>query len=147
MMKLRRTVIVVLVGTVLFAAVGVGCSLGVVSQLVSHVSPRDYAATVMWVMKRRIIQYATLNDSLPTTPGQLPQMAGYDNSTTDRWGRPIIWRVDGDTVTLTSYGRDGKPGGTGEDEDILGVFRARTEDGRWADELGDWQRDPSQGEK
>lgn len=146
-MKLRRSTLLVLVGAVLFGVVGVGCSLGVVSQLVSHISPRDNTATVMWVMKRRIVQYATANGSLPAAPEQLPHMAGYENSTTDGWGRPITWQVDGDTVTLTSYGRDGRAGGTGEDEDMVGVFRAKTEDGRWADELGDWQRDPSRGEK
>jgi hypothetical protein len=50
--------------------------------------------------------------------------------------------VEGDEVTLTSYGRDGRPGGTGEDADIVGVFRAKTADGRWADELGEWRVDP-----
>lgn len=143
-MKLRRPV---LVCAVLFGVVGVGCSLGVVSQLVSHISPRDLTLTNMQHTKRRIHRYATTNDSLPTTAGQLAPMAGYDNDSNDAWGRSIIWRVDGDTVTMTSYGRDGKPGGTDEDEDLIGVFRAKTDDGRWADELDRWQRDPSRGDK
>lgn len=142
-MKPRRPVLVVLVGTLLFAVVGVGCTLGVVSLLVSHISPRDLTVTNMYHTKRRILRYAAANDTLPTTAGQLTPMAGYVNDPNDAWGRPITWRADGDTVTLTSYGRDGKPGGTGEDEDLIGVFRAKTDEMRWADELCNWKRDPS----
>jgi general secretion pathway protein G len=40
----------------------------------------------------------------------------------DPWGRPYIYRFPGDrnagTYDLSSLGRDGKPGGTGEDADI-----------------------------
>lgn len=39
---------------------------------------------------------------------------------TDPWGRPYVYRVPGQKgeFELLSYGRDGKPGGTGEDADI-----------------------------
>ncbi|MBI1942037.1 MAG: type II secretion system major pseudopilin GspG [Betaproteobacteria bacterium] len=38
----------------------------------------------------------------------------------DPWGRPYVYRVPGQKseFDLLSYGRDGKPGGTGEDADI-----------------------------
>ncbi len=38
----------------------------------------------------------------------------------DPWGRPYIYRVPGQKgeFDLLSYGRDGKPGGSGEDADI-----------------------------
>ena len=38
----------------------------------------------------------------------------------DPWGRPYVYRVPGQKgeFDLFSYGRDGKPGGTGEDADI-----------------------------
>ncbi|HEX6006268.1 MAG TPA: type II secretion system major pseudopilin GspG [Burkholderiales bacterium] len=38
----------------------------------------------------------------------------------DPWGRPYIYRVPGqkNEYDLFSYGRDGKPGGSGEDADI-----------------------------
>ncbi len=38
----------------------------------------------------------------------------------DPWGRPYVYRVPGQKgdFDLYSYGRDGKPGGTGEDADI-----------------------------
>ncbi|HEV8106752.1 MAG TPA: type II secretion system major pseudopilin GspG [Burkholderiales bacterium] len=38
----------------------------------------------------------------------------------DPWGRPYVYRTPGQKseFELFSYGRDGKPGGTGEDADI-----------------------------
>jgi hypothetical protein len=38
----------------------------------------------------------------------------------DGWGKVLIYSVDSDdTITLLSYGADGKPGGTGLDADIV----------------------------
>ena len=41
----------------------------------------------------------------------------------DPWGRPYIYRFPGDrnaaTFDLSSLGRDGKPGGSGEDADVV----------------------------
>jgi len=39
---------------------------------------------------------------------------------TDPWGRAYVYRVPGEKAEfqLLSYGRDGKPGGSGEDADI-----------------------------
>jgi hypothetical protein len=109
---------------------------------VDTVPPRSVTATNMHMMKRRTLRYAAANGSLPTSLDQLPRIEGYVNEVADGWGRPIRWRVEGDEVTLTSYGRDGVPGGTGEDADMVGVFRAKTADGRWADELCEWRADP-----
>ncbi len=41
----------------------------------------------------------------------------------DPWGRPYVYRSPGQKgdFDVISYGRDGKPGGTGEDADIGGV--------------------------
>jgi general secretion pathway protein G len=38
----------------------------------------------------------------------------------DPWGRPYVYRVPGEKgeFQLLSYGRDGKPGGSGEDADL-----------------------------
>jgi general secretion pathway protein G len=38
----------------------------------------------------------------------------------DPWGRPYVYRTPGEKgeFALLSYGRDGKPGGSGEDADI-----------------------------
>lgn len=36
----------------------------------------------------------------------------------DGWGRPFLYSAQGTSFTLKSYGRDGKPGGTGFDRDL-----------------------------
>ncbi len=38
----------------------------------------------------------------------------------DGWGRPLIYKVTGETFTVTSLGRDGRPGGEGIDADLSG---------------------------
>ena len=36
----------------------------------------------------------------------------------DPWGNPYVYQYAGDSVELVSYGRDGRPGGSGLDADI-----------------------------
>jgi len=38
---------------------------------------------------------------------------------TDAWGGPITYQRTVDGYTLTSLGKDGKPGGDGEDTDLI----------------------------
>ena len=121
------TVAVVVIAFVLFADV---------------IPPRSNTYGAMHMMKRRILQYAATHDTLPESLNQLPTIEGYYNSITDGWGRPILWHIEGEQVTLTSFGRDGRPGGFGEDADMVGVFRVKTSDGRWSEELCPWQIDP-----
>ena len=40
----------------------------------------------------------------------------------DGWGRPFIYVSDGKMTKLISYGRDGKPGGTGLDCDLTSDY-------------------------
>ena len=100
-------------------------------------------ATTMWFTKRRIIKYLRVQGRLPDSLSQLAEMPGYDNSICDAWGRALIYKIlpNGD-VSLTSLGRDGKPGGSAEDTDMTGIFTPLTADGRPADELADWKIDP-----
>lgn len=62
-------------------------------------------------------------DVLITKPASEPNWNGpYLKKTApnDPWGRPYVYRVPGQKgeFDLFSYGRDGKPGGSGEDADI-----------------------------
>jgi len=97
----------------------------------------------MWALKVRILRFARANDRLPATLEELPPSASLGNTTNDGWGHPIVvsFAPDG-TVTLTSYGRDGVPGGTGEDADIVTSFTAKTTNGSWADEQVPWVKPP-----
>lgn len=121
---------------VLLAALVVAISSG------DTVPPTALTHARMQVMKRRIMKFAIAHGSLPNSAEQLPRMEGYDNGIVDAWGRPIGMRVEGDTVTLTSLGRDGVPGGIGDDTDMIGIFQAKSATGQWADEVCEWELDP-----
>jgi hypothetical protein len=81
--------------------------------------------------KRAIQCYALQHNALPS------------HELNDCWGHPVSISVDSDgMVTLTSLGRDNKPGGTGSDADMIGRYPSRQPDGRWSDESVDWTKDP-----
>jgi Type II secretion system (T2SS), protein G len=126
----------ILAGLILVAVCGIAL------QFVDTVPPNALTHARMHVMKRRIVRFASANDVLPKTVDQLPHMNGYDNGVLDGWGHRILLQIDGGKVTMTSYGRDGIPGGTGEDVDMIAVFSVKTETGVWADELCEWEVDP-----
>ena len=104
--------------------------------------PRTLTEAAIGVMNRRILLYANWYDRLPSDISELPEANGYYNSEEDGWGRPILMTIEGDMVTLTSYGCDGRPGGTGEDQDMIGTFVARDEAGKWKQGLAEWLHHP-----
>ena len=52
----------------------------------------------------------------PWPGGAEADFAGMD--LTDPWGRPYLYRSDGRTFSVATYGRDGAPGGLGPDADL-----------------------------
>ena len=108
-----------------------------------RIPPRSLTNTTMWVLKRRILQFAHSHGELPHTLTALPEMQGYDTSTRDEWGRDIVFEVStSGIVTLRSLGRDGVVGGSGNDADMIGSFPSRDADGRWNDEMVQWSHNP-----
>ena len=66
----------------------------------------------------RIQEYMKKHRQAPPNLAVLPEWEGF-NRTRDGWGHDIQYAVDKEgIVTLTSFGADGKPGGTGRDADI-----------------------------
>jgi len=70
----------------------------------------------------RFTDYVRSHHEIPMTLSQLPGKRGYDNSVTDGWGRPILLERNGQVIRLISYGKDGIPGGVGDDSDIIQEF-------------------------
>ena len=82
--------------------------------------------------KRDIQRYAIQHNVLP-----ISTMKGC-------WGHPIRYSVDSNgMVTLSNYGEDNKPGGTGNDEDCIGIYPSRQSNGKWSDETVPWTVDPA----
>lgn len=78
----------------------------------------------------RIHLYMVEHREYPPDLTVLPEREGYCNQINDAWGRRLLYSVDEDSViTLSSLGRDGKPGGEGSDADIVRRHRTRNDDG------------------
>ena len=83
----------------------------------------------------RILEYGRVHGQFPPDLAALPplpQKPGTDHHFEDAWGRRLIYEFDSSgTVTLKSLGKDGVPGGTDDDADILFKFPSRNADGSW----------------
>jgi hypothetical protein len=97
-------------------------------------APRHFLTTTEFSLlncKEEIQRYALQHNALPTYKMK------------DCWGNPIRCRVDSNgMVTLTSFGKDNKPGGTESDRDYVGVYPSRQPDGKWSAESVPWTQDP-----
>jgi len=81
--------------------------------------------TRMRIVQRRILDYYSTHGKLPSTLSSLrPESGHVDGEVADAWGAGIGYRVVGTQVILESLGRDGKPGGVGENQDIGLLFSA-----------------------
>jgi len=96
--------------------------------------PDSATSTTMYVLKRRILNYAKKNNKLPNSVEEIPFLKGFVNINTDYWGNKIELQIKNNTVTMISYGKDKMPGGSGDNLDIVGIFDAQTAGGAWADE-------------
>ena len=139
----RRKFIVILLGLILLVSLA---GIGADTLTFGRIPPRSVTSAVMHTLKRRILRYARVHDRLPAELKDVPWMPFNLGGIrlVDGWGNPIVYLVDPKscTVTLISYGRDGKPGGQGENHDTEAVFSAKDKNGRWQDELCPWIKQP-----
>lgn len=94
-----------------------------------RITPVEMTKTAITETVVRINIYAETNRAVPPSLDVLPRRNGYANRTTDGWGRPLQYRVaTNGIITLTSFGRDAKPGGSGEDADVSESYFAKKPD-------------------
>ena len=89
----------------------------------SAIPPEALTYTAKTETMVRIRMYLRHEKSLPKSLDILPVRQGYANRTTDAWGQPLIYSIKEDGFTLSSLGRDGATGGSGEDKDLVKKFR------------------------
>jgi hypothetical protein len=120
--------------------------LGMTPFLVTVMPKRSQGFAVtelqMDAMKNAILEYARTQKHEPTRLEDLAEANGGKTHWDDLWGRPLLYRVDGNVVTITSLGRDGKSGGTGEDSDIIGQFELITPSGLRTIPIDGWSKMP-----
>ena len=94
------------------------------------ISPTEMTHTAMTETFVRVQMYAKEHSKIPYSFDVLPIRNGYINKTTDGWGRVFILEIKDDKImTITSYGKDGKPGGHEENSDISRSHWLRNPDG------------------
>ena len=107
---------------------------GLLALFVDAIPPRAETITAIGETFARIGLYAKQNNSIPPSLAVLPKRTGYAKQTTDAWKRPLRYEVASDgVITLASLGKDGRPGGDGDDADITRAYFGRRPDGSlWA---------------
>ena len=104
----------------------------IIGLLAGYVAPRYFAQVgksevqvaraQIDALEKALDQYRLDNRRYPTSEEGLAAVQPYLKKTVpnDPWGRPYVYRVPGSKgeFDLYSLGKDGKPGGTGEDADI-----------------------------
>jgi len=99
------------------------CAFVVAFLLAEMPSPGSMTRGRMYLIKFRIEDYVAEHGRLPASLSDLPPLEGNRiSSIVDGWKRPIHYAVNGHSVTLLTLGRDGQPGGVGEDADIEITF-------------------------
>lgn len=71
-------------------------------------SPVELTKQRLRELKTAVIDYADKNKSLPKS---LQELGLADEALNDHTDTPFIYKVEGDQVTILSYGADGKEGG------------------------------------
>jgi hypothetical protein len=90
----------------------------------------------------RIQAYMKQHRRVPPSLTALPAVEGDADKAEDGWGHEIQYSVDHDgVITLTSFGVDGKPGGDGQDADIIMRYRTRNADGTLNVDDESWIKD------
>jgi hypothetical protein len=113
--------------------------LFILSSLVCVIPPDAMTHTAIVESFVRMQMYLKDHHQFPASLDELPKRNGYANRTTDGWQRPLIYKVEQDNfVTLLSFGKDGKEGGTGDNADIQRTYRTKNADGSWCVEEEGW---------
>ena len=105
---------------------------GICASLRNRPSVSQQTATTMNDLAERLGHVVRRDGKIPDDLSTMPTLSGKTSWLFDAWGRPITARLlpDG-TVELLSLGRDAKPGGTGEDADVRGVFDPKGSPPEW----------------
>ena len=116
--------------TVLIVAAAIAILAFAANSLVTTIPPHSMTLTAITETHVRMHLYLVEHRECPDSLSALPKRDGYMNRTTDGWGCPLIYSVSDDgVITLSSLGRDGVAGGTGDDRDDVRRFRTRNDDG------------------
>lgn len=117
-----------------FAALSVllfsGCKI--MSPFITVISPWELTVSHMMVIRRGVLEFTSANNRLPSSLDEILPASTVSSLIHDGWDKRIDYSSNSDgIVVLTSFGEDGKPGGSGYDADISAEFWTKNTDGDW----------------
>jgi len=86
-----------------------------------HLERKDRAANDIKVIDSALKVYYTRKGHYPDTASglnSLVELQILERVPNDPWGHPYVYALEGARPLITSYGRDGVPGGEGADADL-----------------------------
>jgi hypothetical protein len=84
----------------------------------SEAAKRDRARLDIAALMQAVERYHDKRDSYPEQLAMLLDAGVIEKAPMDPWGQPFIYAVIAGQPVITSYGKDGTPGGEGNDADI-----------------------------
>lgn len=96
-------------------SISCGCSL-----FVDTIPSGIATQTRLKAIERRLDHYYELHSQIPLSIDSLSTLPDYDDKNQDEWGRDFRWdlKEDGSVLVVTSLGRDGAAGGSGDNSDL-----------------------------
>jgi hypothetical protein len=90
--------------------------------------PTVATKSILKVISGRISGWVSENGRVPESLQDIYKEVDMNGFFKDAWGHEIKYFFNGSTITLLSYGKDGIPGGLGENADIYYTFSPATPD-------------------
>jgi hypothetical protein len=102
----------------------------------SHEEATDASATVV---RNAINNFVADMGRAPSNMVEIARYRPVGKAWNDAWNRPFLYQVNTSGVaSLTSLGKDGRPGGLGQDADSIWTFALKDHSGNW---IGtNWQK-------
>jgi len=113
--------------------------IAVLKSVISVIPPVDMTQTALTETIVRIHMYMVDNRAAPLSLESLPKRDSFANRITDGWNQPLIYEISHDgIISLSSYGKDGQPGGEGDNKDVIIKYKTKREDGTLNIDDPDW---------
>ena len=121
-MKITRKSVVI--------GIGIVALIAVLKSLIYVIPPKDMTRYALTETIVRIQMYMVENRAAPPNLEALPKRESFANRITDGWGHPLAYEINQNgIITLASYGKDGQPGGEGQNTDHIIKLKTKNDDG------------------
>jgi hypothetical protein len=95
-------------------------------------TPEEATDASVTVVRNAINDFVADNGRAPSNMVEIARYRPVNKAWNDGWGRTLLYDVNTSGVaSLTSLGKDGRPGGLGQDADLVWAFALKDRSGTW----------------